>query len=115
VIKIKTKKKVIRGEKVREIIEVTGVILQESLPKSYFETVPYIEKGRFNSGKEYVSIFLVNGVGGCTLEAGEQFGEKAWEETFLPGIKKAGEKLHQLRIQEKQLKEDWEGEETFVI
>jgi len=114
-LRIKTEKIVERGEKKRMIIGVEGIIKKELISEKYFKEAPYIKAGKYTNGMEFVSFFPVEGERGVSLEKGNIFDEALWETKLLPNIKKAGEKLHQLRIQERQLREEWEGEETFVI
>lgn len=110
-IRISTEKLVVRGQKARKITGIGGVITSEKLPFEYVEGYPRIKwTSSWGGGLEiydedgdYMSLFL-----------DEIYTETEFQ-TRLKCIEKAGERLHRIREKEKELKESWKGEETFII
>lgn len=111
-IRISTEKLVWRGEKARKITGIEGVIAsEEKLPFEYVEGYPRIKWiSSWGGGLEiygedgdYMSLFIDE------IYTEEEFQKR------LDWIEKAGERLHEIRKKEKELKESWKGEETFII
>lgn len=110
-IKIKTEKIVVRGERMRKILEIKGVIGEtKDLPQSY-DRKPYVCNvawsdttfGLYNYPHAVVSF----AVGDVMSEEGFQ--------RLLDGIREASRRLYECRQAEKKLKAEWNGEEVIVI
>ena len=117
-IKIRTKKVISKnGAKMREILDIEGVMDQKDLPVAYLTGLPqfYME--------------VVQGYNVCTvhnLSEGDMYTihlccssrhlieEGDWQET-LGNLREAGEKLHTIRKDIKKKGKSWKGEETVTI
>lgn len=111
-IRIKTEKIVERGIAKRRILEIEGLIDNEKCPKAYFEGTPYMKKYDYGCSIQYINDKGYYDV--CSVCIGQTFEEGRWQK-ILELINKAGERLHKLRLEEKELREKWTGQETFII
>ncbi len=110
-IRISTEKIVLRGQKARKITGIEGVIASEKLPLEYTKGYPRVEWISswgggieiYDEDGDYMSLFL------------DEIYTEVQFQARLEGIQKAGERLHRIRQKEKELKETWKGEETFII
>lgn len=109
--RIRTKKLVWKGEKAREITGIGGIIASEELPSKYLEGKPRVEWTSDKWGG--LAIYTNSGVR-MRLLLHEIYTEAEFQ-VRLEWIEKAGERLHIIRKEEKELKESWKGEETFII
>lgn len=117
-VEILTEKKVVRGEKQRTIIAVDGVMKREDLPMEYLEGRPYFYGGYSREGN-IRDLFIVAGdeqrrMGVYSLRIGETYSE-GYFRAALKVMYIAGDRLHELRQKEKELKAVWRGEETFMV
>ena len=110
-IRISTEKIVFRGQKARKITGIGGVIASEKLPFEYVEGYPRVVWTScwgggieiYDEGGDYMRLLL-----------DEIYTETEFQ-ICLKWIEKAGERLSRIRQKEKELKETWKGEETFII
>lgn len=110
--KIYTEKCVIRGEKYRKILGFEGVLKEAKLPKEYTLGYPRVVLETW-SGYEYLAIVDEEGRR-CVMYADESYKEEEFQE-MLTAIEKAGYRLHEIMKKVRELKEVWNGEETFII
>ena len=104
---IETERFVVRGKRKRRVVAISGLMEREVIPDGYFYTYPYL------AGSNNIAHLHTKGLS-CVLESGKVFDEKEWQQ-IISAIREAGERLHQLRQEEKELREEWQGTETFVI
>lgn len=104
--KLFTEKLVVRGEKMRKIVDWKGSLPQKDLPTAYFEKDPY-----FYGGDKQTSLYVCPSK---LIYRNEVIDEKDFIK-ILATMKEAKKKLSALRKKEKQLKKEWHGEETFEI
>jgi len=109
--RIKTEKLVWRGEKSRKITGIGGVIASEELPIEYLKGYPRVEWTPDKWGG--LAIYTDSG-DRMRLLLHEIYTEAEFQ-VRLEWIEKAGERLYRIRQKEKELKENWKGEETFII
>ena len=129
-ISIKTEKVVvpeIEG-KARKILEISGVLGKEGLPSEY-QGNPEMICGCKRFGKDIFSIKCFafanryrrmdrddeGDEGSVVLFTMEEVYSEQSFQVGLDIIKKAGEILHQINLQRKELTKEWQGEETFLI
>ncbi|HZK58081.1 MAG TPA: hypothetical protein VFD17_07205 [Clostridia bacterium] len=112
-IEIKTEKLVERGEKMRKIIAIDGVMENEDLPKEYLNGYPCVKNNCEKSlvildekEKGYVAAY--------SFVIGHIYTERCFREV-LKVMYAAGDRLHQLRQKEKELKKTWRGDDTFLV
>jgi hypothetical protein len=121
-IKLYTEKKVVRGEKFREIKKVDGVMEKPECPKQYFMETPFIS---FKRG-EFIGINVCSDEQSWKLPAKDETWNKEVAERplcvketefqyIVSVIKRAAERLSALRKEEKSLRQEWNGEETFIV
>ena len=110
-IRISTEKLVLRGEKVRKITGIGGIISSEKLPFEYVEGYPRVEWTSFGGG----GLMIYTDDGDLMRLLLDEIYTETELEIRLKWIEKAGERLHRIRQKEKELKESWKGEETFII
>ncbi len=104
---IETEKIVVRGNRKRRITGISGLMEPDILPVAYFYTYPYL------TGSNSIAHLHARDFN-FVLQSGKVFSEKEWQ-LIISAIREAGERLHQLRQEEKELREEWQGIETFVI
>lgn len=104
-LKIETEKVIERGEKWRRIISMEGFMAQGDMPLKYVNGYPRIT----------LETLRIDGLHSFSLEQGRVFSEHVWQNVVLPGIREAGERLHALRQEEKALKQELQGTETYII
>lgn len=110
-IRITTEKLVVRGQKARKITGIEGIISSEKLPLEYLEDYPRVEWTSREGGGLIIYIDCLNFL---RLMIDKIYTEAEFQ-TRLEWIEKAGARLHEIRKKEKELKESWKGEETFII
>jgi len=109
--RIRTKKLVWRGEKARKITGMGGIMESEELPLEYLKGNPRVEWISDKWGG--LAIYTDDGKR-LRLLINEIYTEAEFQ-VRLEWIEKAGERLYRIRQKEKELKESWKGEETFII
>ncbi len=116
-IKITTKKVIVRGEKRRKIVDIMGVMPISELPSFYLNTYPQVIKRHERWNCRDICIKQTNRyniVESQLLVIGDTYDELTFQKV-LQVIRKAGDRLHKIRQEEKELKKVWKGEEVFCI
>lgn len=111
-IKIKMKKEVIDGKKGWRIMSIDGVHIYAELPSEYKE-----DGTRFwRSGNRCITV--------VSTDVSTDVNNEIYIGNWYPELKindaleyyrQAGQRLHEINLKIKKLKEEWQGEETFVI
>lgn len=111
-VRIKTEKLVIRGEKCRKILQVTGVMNNGKLPAEYTGLCPYFVRTNEGNG---IDVYTTHEwCATWAITPGKVLNEHEFG-LVVKALKQAGKHLHELRQEEKALKETWKGEETVII
>lgn len=111
-VRIKTEKLVVKGERCRRILQVTGVMDNEKLPTKYTELYPYFVKTEKGDGIYVCTVSKWRAA--WTITPGKVLNEQEFG-LLVKTLKQAGKRLHELRQEEKALKETWKGTETVII
>ncbi len=111
---ITTRKFVEQGEKKREITGIKGCIPREELPTVYLRDVPRFAEKWSKAGYNVYFPTSSGGYTGDNVQIGQIYEEERFQFLLLQ-IKRAGDRLHAIRVEEKKLKGTWKGTETFVI
>lgn len=112
-LKITTQKIVERGVKKRKITKIEGLITGNKLPIKYHNQIPYlytyyeIPHIKFHSNSGTIREIIIN--------VGRIYKPEEWDEEILPAIKEAGQRLHEIRKEVKEIEKEWQGEETFIV
>ena len=111
-IKIKTEKKIIRGEKFYKIVGVKA-LQKEELPKKYTELLGSVCLKIYKNDDEWLWVRDSTGLSMLVRKGDLVPSEKM--EKITDTCKKAGVLLRKINLELKVENEGWEGEETFVI
>jgi len=112
-IKIGTKKVIVKGEQVREIVELSCLKIA-SLPTRYLLTNGRNDSNHLPSVWLWEDRIMTSSPTVVNLTIGNTYPEKTFQET-LTFIKAAGDRLHDINKELAEANKNWNGDETFVI
>ena len=100
----------VKGE-MRKILAISGVEGVSALPEEYQNSLGDTVSADISRNGEMSGIYCNNAL---SLKIRECYRETDFQ-TSLTCIRNAGQRLHEVRAAQKARRENWKGEETFLI